>query len=85
MPPDTKANPPPEPLWPPGHPVAACRPGGEAATYRRYLLPAGRPTACVIVLPGGGYRMKAPHEAEPVAHWLNHIGIAAVGRPAGSR
>jgi acetyl esterase/lipase len=31
----------------------------------------------VIVLPGGGYRVHAPHEAEPVAGWLEGLGVAA--------
>ena len=29
----------------------------------------------MIVLPGGGYAEHAPHEAEPVAEWLNGIGV----------
>jgi acetyl esterase/lipase len=35
------------------------------------------PRACVIVCPGGGYGMLAPHEGEPVALWLNSLGISA--------
>lgn len=31
----------------------------------------------LIVCPGGGYRMLAPHEGEPIARWLNGLGIAA--------
>jgi acetyl esterase/lipase len=31
----------------------------------------------VIVLPGGGYAVHAPHEAEPVARWLAEIGVQA--------
>ena len=30
-----------------------------------------------IVLPGGGYHRHAPHEAEPVAEWLESLGHAA--------
>jgi acetyl esterase/lipase len=30
-----------------------------------------------IVLPGGGYQVHAPHEAEPVAAWLESLGIPA--------
>lgn len=33
--------------------------------------------AAVIVLPGGGYAHLADHEGEPVARWLNGIGISA--------
>lgn len=31
----------------------------------------------VIVLPGGGYRIHAPHEGEPVAAWLRALGLEA--------
>jgi acetyl esterase/lipase len=31
----------------------------------------------VIVLPGGGYVGHAPHEAEPIAAWLEELGVAA--------
>jgi acetyl esterase/lipase len=31
----------------------------------------------MIVLPGGGYAVHAPHEAEPVARWLSGIGVQA--------
>ena len=31
----------------------------------------------IIVLPGGGYYKLAPHEGEPIAKWLNSIGINA--------
>ena len=31
----------------------------------------------MIVLPGGGYAAHTPHEAEPVASWLNEIGVPA--------
>ncbi|MFD7025998.1 alpha/beta hydrolase [Promicromonospora sukumoe] len=40
-----------------------------------------------LVLPGGGYRRHAPHEAEPVAQWLRGLGLPAsvlrypVGQP----
>jgi acetyl esterase/lipase len=31
----------------------------------------------VIVCPGGGYGGRAPHEGEPIALWLNSIGVSA--------
>ncbi|QGN34029.1 alpha/beta hydrolase [Microlunatus sp. Gsoil 973] len=34
-----------------------------------------RPT--IMVLPGGGYQHLADHEGEPVAHWLNSLGLHA--------
>jgi len=30
-----------------------------------------------IILPGGGYQGHAPHEAEPVAAWLESLGLSA--------
>ncbi len=38
---------------------------------------AGEPYSCVIVLPGGGYEGLSPQEANPVAGWLNGLGISA--------
>jgi acetyl esterase/lipase len=38
---------------------------------------AGAPYSCVIVLPGGGYEALSPQEADPVAGWLNGLGISA--------
>ncbi|MDL4821823.1 alpha/beta hydrolase [Actinomadura opuntiae] len=35
------------------------------------------PVPVVLVLPGGGYRAHSPHEAEPVADWLNGLGLHA--------
>jgi acetyl esterase/lipase len=35
------------------------------------------PSAHVIILPGGGYQVHAPHEAEPVAAWLDSLGLSA--------
>ena len=37
----------------------------------------GELSSAVIVLPGGGYARKAPHEARPIAEWLNSLGISA--------
>lgn len=33
--------------------------------------------ACVVICPGGGYHHKAYHEGEPIAWWLNSIGVSA--------
>lgn len=33
--------------------------------------------AAIIVCPGGGYNVLAPHEGEAYARWLNDLGIAA--------
>lgn len=37
----------------------------------------GAPAPVVLVLPGGGYHTHAPHESEPVAQWLNGLGLHA--------
>ncbi len=31
----------------------------------------------IVVCPGGGYQRRADHEGEPVAQWLNTLGVAA--------
>lgn len=43
------------------------------------FTPAHLPAHCatVVVCPGGGYGALAEHEANPVAEWLNTLGIAA--------
>lgn len=33
--------------------------------------------AAIVVCPGGGYGMLADHEGEPVAQWLNTLGVTA--------
>ncbi|WP_186579633.1 alpha/beta hydrolase [Aquibacillus kalidii] len=43
-----------------------------------YLLDGESPSPIVIVCPGGAYMNRADHEGEPVAKWLNEIGISAV-------
>ena len=40
-------------------------------------FPATDATAAVAVFPGGGYHALAPHEGEPVARWLNSLGVSA--------
>jgi acetyl esterase/lipase len=42
-----------------------------------YPLSNGKRSPAVVVFPGGGYVMKAEHEAEPIARWLNEAGVAA--------
>ena len=46
-----------------------------AVTY--YPASQGQGRGTVIVCPGGGYQMKAEHEGEPVAIWLNSFQINA--------
>lgn len=62
-------------LWtdPPGFDPSA---GQDVPTITPYLLD-GPGRGCVIVFPGGGYAGKALHEAEPVALWLNSLGVSS--------
>lgn len=43
-----------------------------------YRVSGDRPRGAVVVCPGGGYAHLAPHEGEPIAKWLNSLGISAV-------
>lgn len=65
------------PLWDGTPPGFHADYGHPAPTLTPYPINTGSPTAAVVVCPGGGYRMKAEHEAEPVARWLNTLGVAA--------
>lgn len=49
----------------------------EKPSITPYCLDSDKPHGAVIVVPGGGYAMKAPHEGEPIALWLNSIGLSA--------
>jgi acetyl esterase/lipase len=54
--------------------------GGDPVETPRLtpFLPGGDgPFAAIIVLPGGGYQMRADHEGAPIAEWLVSLGIAA--------
>ena len=51
-----------------------------------YLVPDGAPAGsasggrlrpAVLICPGGGYARRAGHEGEPVARWLNGLGLQA--------
>jgi acetyl esterase/lipase len=50
--------------------------GQDEPTVTPYLL-GGKDNGCVIILPGGGYCMKALHEAEPIAKAMNSLGFSA--------
>lgn len=65
------------PLWsgtPPGYDSGYDQP---IPTLCPYLVSSRNPGSAIIVLPGGGYGRKAAHEAEPIARWLNNLGISA--------
>ena len=49
----------------------------EIPTLTTYLVREGKNSGGIIVCPGGGYQRRADHEGEPVAKWLNSLGINA--------
>ncbi|TFE28591.1 alpha/beta hydrolase [Cohnella luojiensis] len=63
-------------LWPDGAPWAQGNKDEDIPAIRSYLVQ-GEGRGAVIVCPGGGYGMRADHEGEPIAKWLNGIGIHA--------
>jgi acetyl esterase/lipase len=65
-------------LWPEGAPGALGKTPEDMPRVTHYILPSREKTACIVVCPGGGYGMRAPHEAEPIALWLNSLGVSAV-------
>ncbi|MGI6495355.1 MAG: alpha/beta hydrolase [Kiritimatiellia bacterium] len=70
------------PLWP-GNPPGTVNPDepGAGATetpcLKPFLLDGDALRPLVVVCPGGGYGWRAPHEADPVAQWLNGVGLHA--------
>jgi len=51
--------------------------GQPEPNLKPFLLENKKKTGAVIVCPGGGYRHLAPHEADPVAKWVNSTGLSA--------
>ena len=70
----------PQPLWPDGTPDAKGREPGDVPTIEVHPAPpsAGAKAPAIVVCPGGGYGGLAAHEAEPVARWLNSLGVTGV-------
>jgi acetyl esterase/lipase len=67
-------------LWPNGVPLAAGNGDEDRPAVVWYPAPAaleGKRTAAIVVCPGGGYARRADHEGEPIALWLNTLGISA--------
>lgn len=67
----------PLPLWPNGVPGLMEADPIHVPTMVPFPVDRGEPAGAVVVLPGGGYAGRAPHEADPIARWLNSAGIAA--------
>ncbi|SFS56393.1 alpha/beta hydrolase [Paenibacillus sp. BC26] len=62
-------------LWPEGAPLATGTTDEDRPALTPYLVEGSE--SVVIVCPGGGYGMRADHEGEPIALWLNGLGISA--------
>ncbi|THF79897.1 alpha/beta hydrolase [Cohnella fermenti] len=63
-------------LWPEGAPLAHGTTDEDRPAIFPYLAE-GDNRAAVVVCPGGGYGTRAHHEGEPIALWLNSLGISA--------
>jgi acetyl esterase/lipase len=64
-------------LWPDSA-LETEEPNAGCPSLTPYLLEGAGPYSTIIVFPGGGYRARAAHEAEPIACWLNSLGVAAL-------
>jgi acetyl esterase/lipase len=66
-------------LWPEGAPGAVGTTDADIPTLSIYRPPDGKANgAAVVVCPGGGYGVLAPHEDRPIAEWLRSFGVTAV-------
>ncbi len=65
-------------LWPNGAPGAVGKEPIDIPTLTPYFAAKEKaPGPAVIVCPGGGYTHLADHEGQPVAEWLNKLGVTA--------
>jgi acetyl esterase/lipase len=68
------------PLWdgtPPELHLKAETPKNWQPTLAFYPVTRGKPKGTVVVYPGGGYWLRAPHEGAPVAKAFNAFGFSA--------
>ncbi len=63
-------------LWPDGAPFFTSE-QEYSPTITPYLVNRKEEHGAIIICPGGGYQHRAHHEGEPVAIWLNNLGISA--------
>ena len=69
---------PPVPLWPNGAPGALGTNADDIPTVTAYLPEGTNATgAALVICPGGGYGMLAPHEGNDYALWLNQHGVTS--------
>jgi len=66
------------PLWPDVTASPDDEKNAGCPSYTPYLLEGEQTRPLMIVFPGGGYGMRAAHEAEPIALWMNRIGASAI-------
>lgn len=65
-------------LWPGGAPHAGGQAPEDQPRLQLYRVTAARPTAAIVILPGGGYRTLAlGHEGEEIARYFNRLGMTA--------
>jgi acetyl esterase/lipase len=65
-------------LWPQGAPGAKGAGPEDCPRLTPYLPEGDGPFPAVVVCPGGAYAFRAAHEAEPIARWLNTLGVAGL-------
>ena len=65
------------PLWTGQVPGALGNEEEDRPSLISYLIPGDERRAAVVVCPGGGYARRAAHEGEPIARWLNSLGLHA--------
>ncbi len=64
-------------LWNNGTPLYNQEFGQPEPTITSYLCEDKKDNGCIIVIPGGAYFNRAPHEGEPIAKMLNDNGISS--------
>lgn len=64
-------------LWSDGAPGAKGSTKEDTPSIMPYVINDGIKHGAIVICPGGGYVRRAFHEGEPVAFWLNSIGISA--------
>ncbi|MDD6932457.1 MAG: alpha/beta hydrolase fold domain-containing protein, partial [Eubacteriales bacterium] len=62
-------------LWKEDAPYTQFSPLQAQPSVTEYAVPGSR--GAVVVVPGGGYCMKADHEGAPIAEMLNQAGVSA--------
>ncbi len=60
-----------------GQPFKLWGEGAIETTLTPYFAAASAPRGAVVVCPGGGYCHLADHEGQPIAEWLNQVGMHA--------